>query len=256
MTRSDLFKYDFEYFGDADIGKTRRENQDVVILCPDEGFFAVSDGMGGLTDGGLTSQMVARTLPQTLKQAMEKNKADAISAKAGELLEQAVREVSDDIFYTANRGKHVGFGATVSGIWLVGDKAVFANLGDSRGYIFPQGGGALRQITVDHNVAQLLVAQGKLDKAEARFHPTSSQLMRYAGMPAPAAVDTFVETVRPGDMILACSDGLHGMADDGEIEAVMRSGGTTEHIGRQLIALANQNGGRDNISVVMLKIAG
>ena len=256
MARTNLFHYQFSHCGKTDIGLNRQENQDAVILCPETGFFAVSDGMGGLTDGGRTSLMIAQELPKMIAAIAEDmpKQTDSLHETAANLLNQRVRKLSDTIFVTLNRGTRGGFGATVSGVWLVDDKAVFVNIGDSRGYLLPKGEKILKQVTVDHNVAQEMVGWGQLAKEEARLHPTSAMLTRYAGMAAPAEVDVFTEGIQPGDRILICSDGLHSMAGDDEIALLLAGKESAKKLCKTLIALANTNGGRDNIAVICIEI--
>ena len=256
MARTNLFHYQFSHCGKTDIGLNRQENQDAVILCPETGFFAVSDGMGGLADGGRTSLMIAQELPKIIAAIAEdmSKHAGPPHETAAMLLNQRVRELSDTIFVTSNRGTRGGFGATISGVWLVDDKAVFVNIGDSRGYILAKGEKSLKQVTVDHNVAQEMVGWGQLAKEEARLHPASSMLTRYAGMAAPAEADVFTESIQSGDRILICSDGLHSMAGDDEIALLLAGKGSAEELCGALIALANANGGRDNIAVICIEI--
>lgn len=251
---SSLFQYGYRYASLVDMGKMRDSNQDAVICCPQQGFFAVSDGMGGLADGGRTSDMIARVLPGLIEGAANELSPDFEPGRAGELFTQQMGMVSDSIFETGNQGGHFSFGATVCGVWLVKDKAVFVNLGDSRGYHLPRFKKTLTQMTKDHNVAALLVENGELTKREAKNHPSSSRLTRFVGMEPPALIEMFVVDVRPGDRILLCSDGLHGMAEEEDIRRLLRSSPNPDTVCRRLIDEANGNGGRDNISAIYIKI--
>ena len=143
----------------------------------------------------------------------------------------------------------------MSGVWLTGRRALFVNLGDSRGYILPRYKRKISQVTEDHNVASLLVQQGEITREEARFHPSSSVLTRFMGMDAPAMPDVFIREIHPGDILLLCSDGLHGMIDGDELPAILRSSKSPTRLCERLIAIANANGGKDNISVIFLKIS-
>lgn len=251
-----LFKYRFSHCSQTDRGRVRAENQDVVIPCPYEGFFAVVDGMGGLAEGGETSRIISLILPQMVvdiaKEAVRR--PPPRYRAAADLIDLTVREVSDTIYAMTNEGRPIGFGATICGVWLVDDKAVFINLGDSRGYLLRQREGTFRQVTTDHNRARQLVDAGRLTEEEARFHRAGSFLTRYAGMPAPALPDLFFEDVRPGDRILICSDGLHGMAGDDTISSVLAGPNDETAICEHLVALANENGGMDNIAVAVMQV--
>ncbi|HRX57707.1 MAG TPA: protein phosphatase 2C domain-containing protein [Eubacteriales bacterium] len=249
-----LFDYDFRFAGLKDVGRTRTSNQDEVILCPERGFFAVSDGMGGLKDGGKTSAMIRDVFPDLFEHVAEETGTDASLESAAELLKNSVAVLSDSIYESGNEGHTIEFGATFCGVWLLQKCALFVNLGDSRGYILRASDGVLTQVTRDHNLAALLVESGDLSKEEAKHHHASSRITRFMGMPSPATPETFLETVAPGDTLLFCSDGLHGMLEDEQIRDVLLKGMPPEPTCRQLIDAANEAGGRDNISAVCVRI--
>lgn len=248
------FDYDFRYAGLKDVGRIRTANQDEVILCPNRGFFAVSDGMGGLKDGGKTSSMIKDVFPELFAHVDEETETDAPMESAAELLESSVAVLSDSIYESSNEGHAIEFGATFCGVWLLRKNALFVNLGDSRGYILRAADGVLKQVTRDHNLAALLVESGDLSKEEAKHHHTSSRITRFMGMPAPATPETFVEPVEPGDTLLFCSDGLHGMLEDEQIRDILLMGMPPEPTCKRLIDAANEAGGRDNISAVCVRI--
>ena len=251
-----LFDYEFGAAYALDIGVVRASNQDKVISCPEYGFFAVSDGMGGLEQGGKTSEIIAEVMPSIVEEIAGELKGRGKKpnpGRYGAALKERVRLVSDNIFDIVNIGS-IGFGATLSCVWLVADAAVYVNLGDSRGYLLPRYQRALRQITEDHNVAGELVRLGELTKEEARGHSSSSRLTQFMGMQAPARPDVFIELIEPGDRILICSDGVSGMLCDKDILRVMRSSKWPNAVCRGLVAAANEAGGKDNSSVVYLKI--
>lgn len=249
-----LFDYPFSAGDALDIGRARHSNQDRVISRPEIGFFAVSDGMGGLAHGGETSGIIAEVLPDIVGGIAQELVGQKAGAKRyGTLLKERVRLVSDNIFDTVNRG-YIGFGATLSCVWLIGKSAVYVNLGDSRGYLLPRYKRSMTQVTDDHNVAGELVRLCELTKEEAQGHPTSGQLTRFMGMPAPAIPDMFIKPVAPGDLILLCSDGLDGMMRDAEIKRILRSSRWQGAVCRRLVEAANETGGYDNISVVSIRV--
>jgi serine/threonine protein phosphatase PrpC len=248
------FAYDFRFAGITDVGRMRTSNQDEVILVSQQGFFAVSDGMGGLKDGGKTSSMIRDVFPDLFLHVAEEADMGTSIENAAELLENCVAVLSDSIYESGNEGHAIEFGATFCGVWLLYDSALFVNIGDSRGYLLRGSDGLLRQVTRDHNLAALLVESGDLSKEEAKHHHTSSRITRFMGMPAPAAPETFAEYVEPGDTLLFCSDGLHGMLEDEQIREVLLRGMPPEPTCKKLIEAANEAGGRDNISVVCVRI--
>ena len=251
-----FFYYDFSVGSLVDIGRRRNSNQDEVVVCPESGFFAVTDGMGGLTQGGETSRMISMEMPELMNVAQKKWLKDPSPENASELLKEQVSMLNDKIYNTYNKATMGNYGATLSGVWLKGGTALFVNLGDSRGYLLPHKKKRIIQITNDHNIAAQLIQHRKITKEEAHYHKSSSMLTSFVGMQTPAKPDVFVKTVQPGDMILLCSDGLYGMVDDSVIQSIMRSSDNPEDICKLLVKEANENGGRDNCSVVLIKITG
>ena len=254
MTQTGLFHNSFLYASGVDIGAKRASNQDEVVCCPEYGFFAVSDGMGGLYGGGETSAMIAKALPGLIGEAYEKLEKDICPERAAELLNEQASMISDNIYEKMNSGGNFTYGATLCGVWLTGGHAVFVNIGDSRGYWLGDYEKHIRQITNDHNVAAELVASGELSREEARHHSSSAMLTRFVGMNSPALPDTFIQECRAGDRILLCSDGLHGMVDDEHLTLLLRGSKNPDNVVNCLIDEANRAGGNDNISAVYIKI--
>lgn len=251
----DYFEYPVRYGALTDIGRKRKTSQDEVILAPEAGFFGVSDGMGGLSEGGASSVYVKKAMPLLLRSLAVQwkcRKPDAGSVAAD--LRNTVQMLSDRLFAQGNTESYFRFGATIAGVLLYGDRAVFVCLGDSRGYLLRRYRRLPQQITEDMNTAGLLVRAGEMSREEALNNPGSSRLYAFVGMAAPAAPEIFIEEVHPGDRILLCSDGLYGMIPEREISRLMRSSKSPAAICRRLIDTANNNGGRDNIAAVYIKI--
>jgi serine/threonine protein phosphatase PrpC len=235
--------------GMLDIGKQRRTNQDEIILLDDERFYAVSDGMGGLINGGETSALLKSLLPTAVRNARESLGESTDPNTAGEALLAQIKSLAEEVY---RQGVEYGpdrFGATLCGVWLIGEWAIFVNIGDSRGYIWSNN--ELRQVTKDHNIAAHLVERGELTAEEARTHPARTRLLRYVGMKPPVQPDIFIEKIELGYKILVCSDGLYGMLADEEMAKILTS--NNEGDVKNLISAANQSGGDDNISVVLIK---
>ena len=253
--KTDSFKYDFRAAGLVDIGKRRQSNQDEIIFEPEIGLFGVSDGMGGLENGGVASAFVKKGLPALLKGRQEEWKETPVSSEqAGEQLGECVRFLSDHLFKDGNTERFFRFGATVAGAMLHENKAIFVCLGDSRGYVLRKFKRRPEQITEDMNLAGIMVQAGEMTKEEALNSPLSSRLTAFVGMEAPATPAVFVTEVRPGDRILLCSDGLYGMVPERNIARILRSSKNPERVCERLIEKANENGGRDNISAVYIRI--
>lgn len=253
-TKLEQFDYAFRAAGLKDIGRLRESNQDEVVLCPEIGFFAVSDGMGGLSGGALASEFVGKSMPELMRiSANEFSERQSIGEAARAFLD-TVRMMSDNLFEAGNSERRFAYGATFSGVWLLGDKAIFVNLGDSRGYLLSRYKKQPIQITEDQNIAGILVKQGELTREAAKDHPSSSRLTAFVGMKPPAEPEAFIVEVHPGDRILLCSDGLYGMVEERELAKLMRISRSPEAVCARLIDRANENGGRDNISAVFIRI--
>ncbi|MDR1111403.1 MAG: serine/threonine-protein phosphatase [Deltaproteobacteria bacterium] len=250
-----LFEWQFSLAAGLDTGLQRFSNQDRLILCPDYGFFAVSDGMGGLRGGGETSEMIEKALPAFIAKAYLDLAEDPSEERAAGLLIGIARTISDQIFQNLNSQGSLAFGATLCAVWLVGHSAVFLNLGDSRGYHLGHREKRIRQVTSDHNVAGELVANGELSPEEARRHRSCSALTRFVGMPSPAIPETFFSRLGPGDSLLLSSDGLHGPVAGQRLPEIIRSSRSGRRVVGRLIGEANAVGGPDNICVVYVKIA-
>ncbi|MDR1049853.1 MAG: protein phosphatase 2C domain-containing protein [Deltaproteobacteria bacterium] len=253
--RTGLFDYSFRAAGRTDAGKKRRNNQDEVLLLPELGFFAVSDGMGGLENGAQASEFVVRSVGPLMGAAAREFAASGDPEAAGRSFLGSVRLMSDSLYEAGNTPSHFPFGATFVGVWLLRDRAIFCCLGDSRGYCLPKRKKNLRQITDDHNMASLLVKTGKLTKAQAKNHPSGSRLTAFVGMPPPATPEVFSVETRPGDRIMLCSDGLYGPLEEDEVARALRSSRDPDRTCRRLVDMANDKGGPDNISVVHIAIS-
>ncbi|HOG01930.1 MAG TPA: SpoIIE family protein phosphatase [Clostridia bacterium] len=254
MNRFDGFDYAFRFAGQKDIGRKRESNQDEAVLCPEIGFFAVSDGMGGLANGAMASAFVSKSMTELMTICAKEFQEHRSIELATEAFRETVRMMSDNLFDAGNTEKRITYGATFSGVWLLGNKAVFVNLGDSRGYLLSRYKKQPRQITEDQNIAGILVKQGELSREAAKDHPSSSRLTAFVGMKPPAEPEAFTVEIRPGDRILLCSDGLYGMVGERELARLMRASQNPKRVCHKLVDAANDNGGRDNISSVYIRI--
>ena len=234
--KSKHFRYEYRFAGQVDIGKSRKSNQDEVIVSPERGFFAVSDGMGGLEQGGKASEYVKKALPVTIGGTGEYKFSQLNAEEVSDFLRNTVRLISDRLYEQGNAWGHIRFGATLAGVLLHDDKAIFVCLGDSRGYLLPKYKKNPVQISEDMNIAGYLVRNGEMTKEQAKNDYRSSRLTAFVGMPEPATPETYIVDVKPGDRILLCSDGLYGMVDERKMARIMRSSGNPETVCGKLIA--------------------
>lgn len=233
----------------SDTGKMRRENQDAVVFRPEDGLFAVADGMGGLPCGKKAAELACSLLPEYLVPlAAGETEPDELADQ----VQKAVEAVSSEIRSIGNPdGQPPAYGTTLCGALLYEDEAILFNVGDSRVYLC-RGGEPLLQLTEDHSLAQILLDNGEITPEEARTHPGRSRLTRFIGMAQRVNPDVIRFPLKAGDQLLVCSDGLYGMAGDSRIETILRKQSPPQDACRALIDCANQEGGRDNITAVLL----
>ena len=233
----------------TDTGQVRANNQDAVLVA--EPVFAVADGMGGHVAGEIASQVAVEALQE------------ARATSRPELVE-AVRSANRAVWQRADDEPDLrGMGTTLCVIALVpGDRSsgggggleriLVANVGDSRVYQLHDGD--LDQITDDHSLVEDLVREGRLSPAEARTHPQRNILTRVLGNEPEVEVDSWEIIPNAGDRFVLCSDGLFNEVDDDRIAAVLRRLADPDDAAHELVALANQGGGRDNVSVVVVDV--
>ena len=226
-------------------GLVRQGNEDAVLTdAPD--LYAIADGMGGYVGGEIASAETIKVLQEEKKNfagltgdALCEALKDA-AVKANGHLRQLVCQMPD----------YEGMGTTLVAVYLAVDgKAYALNIGDSRLYL--RRGAALTQITEDHSYVAQLLSNGDITSEEARRHPQRNVILRAVGADADLEADVFSFDVQAGDRLLLCSDGLSDMATDEEIAAVLMEK-DTEKAADALIELALNNGGRDNVSVILL----
>lgn len=227
------------------VGQVREGNEDSFIA--EEGLYFVADGMGGHSAGEIASAIAIATL-HNLHQDSNRplNSADAVT----EAVAAANRAIFAEALADSSKS---GMGTTLTGIVVTrpeDDQVVVANVGDSRTYLWRHG--ELRQITKDHSHVQTLVDRGAITRAEARVHFQRNIVLRAMGIESWVDVDTFELVIEDGDRFIVCSDGLVDEADDDEIEREIRHSGGPQNLSERLVDLANRNGGRDNVTVVVV----
>ena len=233
----------------TDTGKVRDHNEDSVTILENannEYLLVVADGMGGHKAGEVASSMAVNHITSKFE-ALETlgDKQTAIN-----WIRDEVSAINKSIFdYTAIYEESKGMGTTFVAAIFTKDYLLFANVGDSSGYVLKKG--KLYRVTKPHTLVNLLVESGELTEEEAEHHPRKNILMRALGANNPAEVDIFdVDTDIDG--ILLCSDGLTTMLNNTQIERVLSGDGTLEEKVTKLIRKSNIRGGTDNISIACL----
>jgi serine/threonine protein phosphatase PrpC len=236
----------------SDVGRRRERNQDnVAHLIPSDphvldekgALFIVCDGMGGHAAGEVASELGVKTISEEYFNTTD---ADVITALA-----TAVERANDAIYRRASENpEYGGMGTTCVALVVAGGRAFVVNIGDSRAYIIRDG--KMHQVTRDHSWVAEQVRVGLLTEEQARNHSHRNVITRSLGTQPNVTADLFVQTMRNGDRVLLCSDGLHGYVDEGEIERVATGDMEPDAAVRALIDMANENGGPDNISATLV----
>jgi serine/threonine protein phosphatase PrpC len=237
--------------GATDIGRKRKTNQDSICLSPGHHFFAVADGMGGHNGGDIASQLSVKVIPEFLNEHRD--------LEPQILMKRLIQNVNKAIFTKAEQNPELhGMGTTLSAIQFHGPQLVIGNVGDSRVYMIHNN--HIFQLTRDHSFVQEKLNMGVYTRADAVRDPQKNVLIRSVGFEPELNVDVFNYRVCKNDIFIVCSDGLHGKVSDSDILFLVHkhipdpSQCTKEDVEaavKDLIHQANENGGQDNISVIL-----
>jgi protein phosphatase len=232
--------------GETHVGMTRAVNQDALIIDNTHGLYAVLDGMGGANAGEVAAQTARDAIEEFVTE-----KRLSMDSKA--LLEAAIQSACQTVFDAGNASiQHQGMGTTVVACLVNAERAWIAHVGDSRAYLWRNGG--LQLLTRDHTIADELVDRGLLSAEEAELHPYKNVLARNLGQKPTAGVDLIEVELEAGDRLLLCSDGLYGYAADEEVQSLLGSGDAPGEVARDLIELALRSGGGDNVSTIVIDV--
>lgn len=235
-------------FSITDIGKKRRVNQDYVYTSESSignlpNLFIVADGMGGHNAGDFASKLTVETMLNEIADSFEKNPV--------KILSKAISTANDVIRRKAAETPDMeGMGTTVVAATSIGRYLHVANVGDSRLYVV---GKEIRQVTKDHSLVEEMVRIGTISHSEARNHPDKNIITRAIGASVEVEPDFFTVELEEGDAVLMCTDGLTNMLEDEEIRMILSGGRDIVEKAQALVDAANANGGRDNISVVLIE---
>lgn len=245
-------------FGHTDIGRRRASNEDAYGYDEDLGLYVVADGMGGHAAGEVASREAVDTVISNVRReaavirALAEGVRDEETVRKGlRALEAAVQAATYLIFAIAeNQPDQRGMGTTVSALLLTGDLGLTAQVGDSRVYQTRQDQTAC--LTEDHTLVAWQIKQGIISAEEAERSPHKNVITRAVGSREYVQVDTRIFDVLPGDRYLLCSDGLHGYIEDSELAPILAM--TPESAVKRLIGIANERGGRDNITAIVVAL--
>ena len=239
--------------GKTDVGRVRSTNQDSFLVNNDLGLFIVADGMGGHAGGEIGSSICVDKIQERVQE--EKNLMDGVSKHPDQgvmsCLSNSVNYASSKIYEHSLEDPTLrGMGTTATAVKIIDDYAYFAHVGDSRLYLIRQG--FIYQITFDHSLVNEQVRAGILTPEEAEVHHLKNVITRSVGYQEEEDVDGSYFSLEGGDFLILCSDGLHGKISDAELSNAVREKGLDAIDG--LVQLANDRGGEDNITALIVKI--
>lgn len=236
-------------FSMTDVGRRREMNQDDMFTSEKAvgalpNLFLVADGMGGHKAGEYASKFTIEHIVEEIQKSQEKEPVVLLKAAIGTANAELLKEAKAD-------SEKSGMGTTIVAATVMDHRLYVANVGDSRLYIVSPD--AIRQITRDHSLVEEMVRMGEMKKAEAREHPDKNIITRAVGVIPEVEVDFFETELKEKDTILLCTDGLTNMLEDEEIRKIVLGQRDIVEKTEKLIETANENGGKDNITVVLIE---
>ena len=245
----------FEFFCATDTGRSRNNNEDSVVVDTQAGVAVLADGMGGYNAGevasGIATSFICTQLGRWLSEASE----GATDSDVRRAMDICVDNANRAIFEQANcNPQYAGMGTTlVVGVFREG-RLLMGHVGDSRAYRLRDG--LLSQITHDHSLLQEQIDAGLITVEQAAFSANKNLVTRAVGVEETVLLETKLHELQSGDLYMLCSDGLSDMLSDGVIEQLLQSAESLETVGTTLISAANEAGGKDNISVILIRASG
>ena len=238
--------------GNTDIGRKRKTNQDSFYMGLETKLFVVADGMGGHNGGDIASQMAIKTLPEYVIKNLNMEPVLLLTGS----IKESNRTIKN---FGENHSDLVGMGTTIVCFFFKGQNIYIGNVGDSRAYLINQK--RIFQLSRDHSLVQEKLNYGIYNREQAALDPQKNVLVRTVGFEDDVDVDIFVYKVNKNDIFLCCSDGLHGKVSDEDIlylinkhipDPVVATQADADKVIQALIDLANDNGGQDNITAILV----
>jgi serine/threonine protein phosphatase PrpC len=244
-------------------GRVRKVNEDSLLFQPAEGLFVVADGMGGHNAGEVASRLAIEAINHFLTMSRDGEDftwpygLNPTLSYHGNRLMTAIKLANRRVFKVGeSRDEYTGLGTTVVAAVIADDQIAFSGVGDSRIYLYSNG--AFEQLTEDDSWVATVLARDPSHKDEASLasHPMRHVLTNVLGAREPLEMDVLERPAAPGDLLLLCSDGLHGALDDATMARVMASGQTPELMAEELVRLALERDGGDNITALVVRVDG
>ena len=243
----------------TDPGMVRSNNEDSIASVPEHGLVVLADGMGGYNAGEVASGMATTVLTTELRQMIEEHAPHEVDPQSGQkaaqkMLQQQIAKANSSIFQAAqSQPQYAGMGTTLVVALFYDNKVMVAHIGDSR--LYRMRGDEFSQVSKDHSLLQEQIDAGMLTKEQAKGSSNKNLVTRAMGIDPTVEPEIHEYDTQPGDIYLLCSDGLSDMVGDDDIGMALQALGANLNLAvQQLVQMANDNGGRDNVSVVLVKI--
>lgn len=246
---------DYTFCAQTDPGRVRENNEDAVAFDEATHLGVLADGMGGYNAGEIASGMATALIKSELARCLAEAGSQAYVGQVRRAIEMCVDNANRAIFNAAHANpQYAGMGTTLVVGVFQGTKLVLGHIGDSRCYRWR--GNALLQITKDHSLLQEQIDAGWLTPAQAATSPNKNLVTRALGVENGVMLELHEHDVAAGDIYLMCSDGLPDMMEDAAIARILQHGSSLAQMAGALVSMANENGGRDNITVLLAQAAG
>jgi len=256
MPQVTTLKGKLTFVGQTDTGRVREHNEDTIATDSDVGLLVLADGMGGYNAGEVASGIAVKTITNLVREGLSREDLGSIDRGTGLsrpsiVLRDAITRANKIIYQTArSQAECEGMGTTVVAALFYDNRISIAHVGDSR--LYRQRGSQIAQVTMDHSLLQELVDRGFYSPEEAQRAANKNYVTRALGVEPQVEVEVQEHPVDKGDIFILCSDGLSDMVEDEDIRLTISTfGANLDTVAKQLIQLANENGGRDNVSVVL-----
>ncbi len=245
--------------GLTDTGRVREHNEDTISWDANLGLLVLADGMGGYNAGEVASGIAVKTIVNLVREALEREDLQAADPAAGLsrpaiILRDAITRANKIIYQTARTQPNCeGMGTTVVGALFHDNRITIAHVGDSR--LYRLRGAGFEQVTLDHSLLQELVDRGFYSPEEAQRAANKNYVTRALGVELNVDVEIQEHPAQRGDVYMLCSDGLSDMVEDDDIHLTINTfGANLDTVAKQLVQLGNDNGGKDNISVLLAQV--
>jgi len=243
----------------TDPGMVRSNNEDSIASVPESGLAVLADGMGGYNAGEVASGMATTVLTTELRQWLAEHEPQEVDPQTGQkvalkVLQQQIAKANTSIYQASqSQPQYAGMGTTLVVALFYDNKVMVAHIGDSR--LYRMRGDEFKQVSKDHSLLQEQIDAGMLTKEQAKLSTNKNLVTKALGIDPAVEPEIHEYDAQPGDIYLMCSDGLSDMVSDDDIGMTLQALGANLNLAvQQLVQMANDNGGRDNVSVILIKI--